>query len=310
MPRGYTAPILGTYQRLYNRKFYSDEFSAYPPSILFRAPEQDRNEHVDGATGRPLCFKAWSSWEQMLSCAGTWWLTQPLDVATEMKGGLPRSIKGIEVKAEYRYGSGFVGGGVSSALLKLDNNVVLDRSLTAGFWNPNSNVISLNQDLANVSQLQIGLYEAAGAHSSWYELHLWELWLHGEYYLDTPPPTYSVEVYVYDESGYSIPNASVKLMTGTTVLATKTTDSSGRATIQAQEGSYALKIYASGYTPYPFEALVDLTTGNVLIEAPLIKSQGFDWTQYIPYIVAGGIGIAGIVGASYLIRGLKGKKEG
>lgn len=274
----------------------TNQFSYY-------APEPDLKQHLD-AQGIPTCFLAWANLIHRQTKG--WWFTGNLPLAT-LIGDANTSVRkllGFSYNKLPEYGGPFVSD-IGSFLAELDGVRIIDRELPNG----ENQTERFNQILTGTN-IKFGLFQYASAGAlSWVNSHVWSYGVFGEYITTNPPVARKVTIRVYDVvTAKPIANAQATLTSGVTVIANARTDNAGSATLNAFDSSYALKIYVAGYTPYPFEATVDLILGDAAIDIPLspIPSEPFPLPSWwwIPVVAAGGI-----TGLYFLNRVLTHRKE-
>ena len=270
----------------------------------YRAPEADTQKHLD-ESGIPTCFLAWAN--PTISAVNGTWLTSDILISSLI--GDPSASDLKLTGFTYTSHTLWVGSPSETAsfLLDIDGARVIDRILER-FSTPTERTVGFNQLLTG-SYLKFGLYQQCGiAVYGWIEQHIYGYKVFGTYITTTPPQTRQVSVRVYDVvSAKPIVGATVTLLSGITVVASGKTDSQGLVTLNAFDQSYLVRVYAIDYTPYPFEATVDLTVGSVSVDAPLVYVAPI--LPYLPWwAIPVIVGVAG-VGGVMTLGAIRGRRE-
>ena len=203
-----------------------------------------------------------------------------LDIPYEMPGTkrtlLTASIKGLV------QGGGY-GTAIHAALrFYADGASILERDLNhGGDWAPNG--FTLNRDVDAVSKLDVNLYQWASIFLPGVSviMHDAEIIINGEYYTDIPPEQVSVRLAVTNsKTGALVKGAYVALMSGARVVADGHTDGGEVLFENIDEGSYTVKVLASGY--YSFEQSIEVEPPSVwyvlkIVPIPTVPIPDWVW---------------------------------
>lgn len=266
------------------------------------APEPDTEKHVPD-----ICFRAWGNSTRL--CAG-WWFTSDIPILS-LVGNDPNAtnirLTGFKYISDVDWGGPAPNEG-ASLLVDLDGSRIVDRAL-ARAAEPTEKTEVLDSILAG-SDVAFGLWQQVyPGVGSWADQHIWNYAVFGTYETTTPLEPRTLTLRVYDPvAAEPIVGATVYLLSGQTPVDTDKTDSSGMVTLQGFNKTYSFKVYASRYTPSPYEDSVDLTLGNIgPLDIPLTYvGDGFElpWWWWIPVV-----GIGGVIATWVLVKAVKPSKR-
>jgi hypothetical protein len=246
-------------------------------------------------------FLCEANWTWFLQNGGTFKLNTPIDILAKMPG-VRQKLLSVTVNCMYM--SDWWTGAKEAHLELWGDNTKLWSSKTfeakEDEWTPNR--FEVNLDLSNVAKLDVFLPMYANAALGWVKDFVRAIKLDCEYYSEEPPVTASAKITVTNsETGAIVKGATVAIMSGTRVVASGYTDSSGNVTFNnVEEGSYTLKIVAGGY--YSFETGISVKAPEVWYEAKIVPIPVAPTPNWVYWVVGGVAALGAITIIPSLVR--------
>lgn len=266
-----------SYRRSWSKTFTVDEFNVdgHVPSP-WKCPDHLNTE------GRSLCFRTGDVWYSPVHPEGWWRLKLPVNIPSVMPGSRQKLLT-VGIKGMKKLGWGTYFHGSSDVEVLLDGAKIFEhKGLGHGDWAWELNNLEVMLSLEGGISLDVGLWQAWVAETGSIELHDAELRLDAEYYSVIPPETAEVRITVRNSKTRTlVKGARVALMSGTRVVAESFTDGGEVNFLRVDEGSYSIKVLASGY--YEFEQAVDVEPPSTWYEVrivPVEKEPTSDWVTY------------------------------
>jgi len=213
----------------------------------------------------------------------------------------------LEVSIESLLDNGVSWGYIifdNSLRLIADSAEIFKRSIVHSGSDWKLNKWALDEDLSTVQLLDIDMHMDLDAGVGYATLHNAKLKLSGEYYTDDPPETATVRLTVLNsKTGALVKNAYIALMSGARIVADGYTDGGEIIFENIDEGSYTVKVLASGY--YAFEQSIEVEPPMVWYEIKIVPIP----TAPIPWWTWYAVGGVMALGAITVIPKVIGKKE-
>ena len=272
------------------------------PTCFCACGEADTTIHVDSKGS--LCFFAWANYSREVKGD---WFSNPLTVYPNLisdPNATQIMLDGFSCRKLVKWGGPSVAN-IASFLLNSAATRIIDDELPGSF---NGETITRNYNLPLLTNqsLQFGLYQyaSASAFGAWVDQHVWEYAIWGHYNTTIPPTARTVTLYVYD-SVKALPLAGVtaQLISGQAVIDQAKTDDNGSVILNGFDTKYQVKVWATGYVPYPSIIDVDLTNLDASLQVPLQEGvppdgDGFiipDWIWIAIPIAVGSLGLVYIL---------------
>jgi hypothetical protein len=178
-------------------------------------------------------------------------------------------------------------GAESSIRLVADGAIIFERPVTHYGDRWKDNIFEPLLDISTVKNLDVQLYLAAhGFWVGWCTLHCAEVTLSAEYYSDIPPVAADVKLTVTNsKTGALVKGAYVALMSGARIVADGYTDGGEITFENIDEGSYTVKVLASGC--YDFEQSIEVEPPSVWYEIKIVPIPVEPIPTWLWYVVGG-----------------------
>lgn len=283
-----------SFRRTWTRRFFADELDVSVP-FGWMAPYRDSG-HKDPDTGRPLCFVAAAA---PVGAQGTWFLREKINIRNVMPGTKQKVI-GLSVKGLYTLGPWtIIKDLLANVKLKGDGAKIWESQMLLHEYESWAiNVLTPNTLIDGYTELDVELWQKADIFTDSLLIHDAELTVQAEYFTDTPAPTASVRIDVQNkDTGAGVSKAYVALMSGAVIVVDGYTDGGTITFNNVDEGSYVVKIIASGY--HAFDTAIDVIPPSVWYIAKLVPvpSVPLPW-----WALPVGIGVAVVFGLAFISR--------
>lgn len=293
-----------SYRHSGSKTFFSDEWKSPTWRGLWAGV---CDEHKDTATGRSLCHKAAANWLQYTEA---WWdgLKVPLSI-TEMcpgTGVINRKLLNLSVEAMWVRGGYIAPLDIGCDLKVLGDGAEIFKTdrLNAPEGKFAYNPFAVNISLDAISELDLKLWQKTecwgAAPGAWLDVHARLIKIDWEWYSDVAPEYCNVGIAVRDiETFKSIKGAYVRLMSGAVVTRTGYTDGGRVDFPNVEEGSYTLKVSASGYET--LERSITVEPPAVEYEVKLVPIPVPPTPDWIYWVVGGTAALGALVVVPRLI---------